>query len=600
MKKIIKWFAIVFASIIGLLVIAALSLPLLLPLDQIKDYAADRISEAIQREVKIEKVSFNLFSGIKLEKIWIGGQKGFSDKPFITAESLDLHYAFWPIFRRQIIIQEIVLVKPRVIIEGKGPVGAREGPWGQGGQKARGGFSVLINSFQIQDARIDYVDQETKTTSSITKANLTLSGILLSLVKPIDLKFSAIAEYQGKNIPFSLNGKIGVNLPAEKIVVPSLTLEIAGEQASIAASLSHFKTSPLLDLSISSHKLSADLLLSIFTVGTPSKNKAQKGELTAQVNKVMAGLPSKYRLKLKVDLANISLQDFRLDKMAATASLTNKQVLLTINELALYGGKLTGTAKVNLSAPGLSYSVNNLKLKGFNSTPFINTLVESFLTGLPDYKDLVNKVYGTLDLAVDFTGRGVEADDILANAAGKGSFILSGGEIKRLKTLSALGETIKSNTLQSSMKFNAVQSGFALQSRIITAKDFKLEAGDIKVGFNGAIDLAGQNWVAGNRLALKLSPAASQGLPSQLNLFRDDKGWFALDFEMTGPLKNPIPKPILDRPIETAIGKLKIKIDAQKIEIEKKANEAIQQQADEAKRQAEEKAKESLRKFLPQ
>lgn len=497
--KIIKWFAIAFAALVAALAVLALALPFFFPLDRIKDFAADRIAEAIQREVKIERISINLFSGIRLEKIsignptFVGKRKGFSNQPFISAESLELHSAFWPIIKNQLVIKEIVLVKPRVWLENKGgkfnlwTVKTTAGKEGQ--QNPKKGFSVLINSFRVQDAQVDYFDRKTKTVIALKNVNLALSGILLALAKPLDLKLSAVVEYQQKKIPFSLSSKVRIDLPKEKFSLPALALRIAGEPAS-------------LDVAV---------------------------------------------------------------------SFSKKQMFLTIKQMAMYGGVLSGSALINLAAPEPSYRVNNLKLRGVDSAPLVNALTENFLPGLPDYKDLLDKVYGKLQLTASFSSRGIGVDAFFANAAGRGSFVLAEGKVKRPKTLAALEEALKSNLLQSDIKFNTIRSKFTFQSRVITAEDFSLEAGEIKVGFDGAVNLANQTWVAGNRLKLRLSPGASQGLPNEFNLFRDDKSWFTLDFEMTGPLKKPLPKPILDQPIEAVIGKFKIKIDAKKIEIEQKA-----------------------------
>ena len=104
MKKLFKWLGITTGIIIVLLVIGVVALPFVLPLEKIKDFAVARISEAIHREVKIEKVSFNLFEGIKLEKLSVSNRAGFSDQPFVSADAISLRYAFWPLFWRQIIL----------------------------------------------------------------------------------------------------------------------------------------------------------------------------------------------------------------------------------------------------------------------------------------------------------------------------------------------------------------------------------------------------------------------------------------------------------------------------------------------------------------
>ena len=116
MKKAIKWIAITAGILVGLLIVGVVALPFILPLDKIKDMATTKISETINREVKVESISFNIFSGIELKGLSISNRAGFAKKPFVSADAIALRYAFWPIFKRQVIIKEIRLVKPEILI----------------------------------------------------------------------------------------------------------------------------------------------------------------------------------------------------------------------------------------------------------------------------------------------------------------------------------------------------------------------------------------------------------------------------------------------------------------------------------------------------
>src|SRR3989339_314485 len=592
MKKLFKWVGIIVGALLAILIVGAIALPLLLPLDKIKDMATAKISEAINREVKIEKVSFNLFSGIQLEKISIANRKGFSDKPLISADGIELRYAFWPIFKRQLLIKEVRLVKPEILIEktaggtfncsdmtnkkakgkgrGQGDTEAKE-------EKQKQSFSLVVDSFAVKDGLITYIDQGTGAQSEIKNANLSLSGFTLALIRPIDLNFSATATYQKKNIPLSLRGKIGVDLNKQAIDFPALSLEITGEKAIISAKVSQWKTAPHVDFSISSDKLSIDPFLAIFA-GGEKKAKPQKGELSKKVDQATKSISRQYSVNGRISITKLSLLDFEMDKFDCAVTLANKQVTLDIKEIALYEGTLSGQAKINLATSGLAYNINNLKLKDFNVTPFTNDLVETFLTKLKDYQDLKDKVYGKLNLSLTLNGHGVEPEDILTNAVGQGSFALTDGEIKRVKTLAEVGKFIKSNALQDDIKFKDLGASFAIKNRVLSTKDLRLDSKNIKVGFSGGADLGQLVWVSGNRLTLKLSPELTQGLPKELELLRNDQGWLEATFELTGSLKLPIPKPIFDKPIEKVIGNIKLKIDAGKVEIEKKV-------VDEAKKQ---------------
>lgn len=596
MKKILKWVSIIVGSLIGLLIIAAVALPFFLPLEKIKDMATEKISEAINREVKIEKISFNIFSGVKLEKLSVSNRKGYAKNPFVSADVVELRYAFWPIFKRQIIVKEVRLVKPEILVE-KNSAGifnfsdltkkkAKKPAKKEKEEKKekKKSFSLIVDTFSIRKARITYADYVTKQTSEIKNADLRVSGITLSMLKPIGLKFNATASYKGKDIPLSLATKIGLDLKKQKISVPSLALSIAGEKVNLSANVSNWKTGLAVDFSLSSNKLSLDTFLAVLSGGAPKeKKKLAPGELTKKVDKATAKIKSSYNINGNINVENVMFKEFSIEKIDLSLSLANKKAGLKIKEIALYDGKLSGTATVDLRKSGLSYDLKDLKLEGFNSTPLINDIVSVFLTKLPDYEDLKDKVYGKLSVGISLSGNGVETKEIFANAVGDGSFKLVGAEIKKMKIMTKIAETIKSNSLKEDMKFKDINAAFSIKNRVLTAKNLKFYDKDIQATFNGSVDLANLKWVEGNRLVVKVSPALSQGIPSEFNMFRDENGWFELTFEITGSLKAPLPKPILDKVIEKTIGNIKLQIEAKTIELEKQAQEELQKKEEEVK-----------------
>jgi len=600
MKKAIKWIAIIAGILIILLIVGAVALPFVIPLEKIKDLATAKISETINREVRIEKVSFNIFEGIKLEGLSVSNRTGFAKKPFVSADAIALRYAFWPLFQRQIIIKELRLVKPEILIE-KNAAGVfnfsdltqkKAAPKKKKKEAKEPGFSMIVDTFSIRNGKITYADYGTKTSSSLKEADLTVSGITLALLKPIGFDFSATASYKEKDIPIGFSGKISLDLKNENVKIPDLSLRVAGEKANLSAAVSRFKAGPDIDFSISSRKLEIDPLLAVFTAGATApkeKEKLPRGELTRRINKITASLP--YRLKVKgdIDIDNLTFLNFKVDKAKLSLGLANKQANADIKEIKFYKGTLSGRANVNLGTSGLGYS-GDLKLAGFDASPFTNAAVETFLTRLENYKDLTNKVYGTLDISLSLRGGGVEVPDIMANAVGSGSFSLKNGELKRLKTLDAIADKIKTPALKQDLKVSELSGSFTLKNQVVDVKDMKLLDHDINIMFKGGIDLGALKFVSGNRLTLKGSPSVTKGLSKEFDLFRDKEGWLEATFELTGALKRPIPVPVLEKPIEKATEKVKVKIEAKKIEVE----EAAKKQAEEEKKRVEEEAKKKL------
>ena len=597
MKKAIKWISIVAVTLVVLLIVGAIALPFIVPLEKIKDFALKQISQTIDREVTIEKVSFDIFSGIKLEKFSISNRKGFAKKPFVSADAIALRYAFWPLFKRQILIQEVSLVRPEVLIE-KSARGEfnfsdliKKKPPTQEKPKKDLGFTMVIDTFSIQKGRFTYKDYGTNTSSELKNANMTLSGITLALLKPIDLKILATANFKNKDIPLSLAGKIGIDLKNEVIKLPSLYLNVAGESANISATVSRLKAGPSIDFSVSSKKISVDPLIAVFTAGASEpKKKLERGELTKMVNKISASLPRTLRLNGNINIGNLTFLNFTVDKAILSLALANRNISSNIKEIKIYDGALSGNAAVNLNTPGLSYN-GNLKLTGLNAAPFSNAVVETFLTKLSDYKDLIDKVYGTLDLNLSLSGRGVEVPDILANTVANGSLLLKNGELKRLKTVDAIADKIRTPALKQDLKISKLSSTFSMKNQVVDIKDLAVLDNDVNILFKGGLDLGRLKYVSGNRLTLKGSPASTKNISKEYDLFRDDKGWLEIDFELKGDLKKPIPIPILEKPVEKVIEKAKEEIEEKKKELEEKAQEELKKKEEEAKQKLEEEKK---------
>ena len=612
MKTLLKWTAIIAGGLLLILIIGIAALPFIFPLEKIKTFAVAKISETIHREVRVGKVSFDIFSGIKIRDLYVSNRPGFAKKPFIAAGSIELRYAFWPLFSRKVIIKEIRLVKPEILIEknargefnfsdliaGSGKPKTESHP-PSAGKETKPPFDLLVSSFSIRNGRITYADHGAGTTNDVRDFNLSIGGFELALVKPIDLRASAVVTYQGKEIPLSLSGRIGVNLPKETINVSGLLFSIAGESINAAATVSNWQKTSNINLSLSSKKINVDPLLAVFAAA-PAKveKKPRPGELTKMVNSLAASIPRNLSANAGIDIANLTFQKFKVDKIEVDLGLAGKAVKAKIKEIKIYDGVLSGSLMANLNVPGIAYEVKDLRLSGFNAAPFSNAVIETFLTKLPDYKDLLNKVYGNLDVSASLVGRGVEPQDIMSNLNLNGSLTLKNGELKRLKTLAEVGKTLRSTTLQEDIKFGALYTAFNFSNQVVTAKALKIEETDFKLYFNGGADLKSLNWVSGNRLNLKLAPHLTRDLPKEFVIFKDDKGWLTLTFEITGSLKKPFPKPILEKPLEVATEKIKAKIEAKKVEIVEKAKAELATKEAEAKKALEEEAKKKLKELI--
>jgi uncharacterized protein involved in outer membrane biogenesis len=592
MKKYLKWFTAAVSGIVLLIVIASIAICFLLPLNKIKDFAASALSKQLHREVKIKSVSLNIFSGIKLKGLTIGNRQGFANRPFISASSIELRYAFWPIFQKKLIIPEATLVKPEILVEksSKGDFNfsdifsQKEEKQVKPADAGKKGFSIdfIIDTFSIKNGKITYLDNISGGQNELKDINVKISGITLSLFRPINFSASALGTYQGKSAPIKLAGNVIIDLPSEAVKIPNLLLSIAGE--SLSADIQIKKWADI-SLSLSSDKLSLDPFLALFAAA-PAKDKKAKpvpGALTKSLEMSAAAIPQDLVFHGSVDFKNISFSHLKLDSLKMGFELKKRTASLEIKELAAYNGELLAKGVINL--PLLSYNLGKLELKRLDASPLLNDVIDSFL---PNMLDMKNKVEGTLDVSLSVKGSGVEMPSVFDNLQASGIVLLSDGRLKKLKSLESIGEKYGLNFLKQDMMLRGLRAEISLKDKKLDVKRLTVQNTDVQVAFSGGLDFTNMEYIKGNKLTLIFSPDISRELPKELSVFKDEKGIASIDFELQGPLSKPIPSPILTKPLETVVGKLKVKVEAKKYEIETKASEEVKKIEEEAKKKVKE------------
>ena len=590
-KSLLKWFGIIVGILIVILIIAAVTLPRFLPLEKIKELAAQKASDAIHRNVKIGKVSFNIFTGIQLNDLSVSNRPGFSKDPFISAGRINLRYDLWKLLVGTIEIDKVVLVSPQILIETKADgssnysdlVGIKKPApkLAASSQKKKEAVSIMVSKFMIENGVV--IMRQPDKVIQLKDLDLSLSGISLVTTKPISLNAGAMLLYENRPAPLSLNGNISLDMNKMIADFSGFNLIIAGQKISFDADISNFDKAPKLTLKVSSNKLDTNKFLAITT--SPNAKPAPYGILTANINKTLKYVPLNLDLAASVLLQNVLYKEMKLDSISFKAAMSNKVIKTSGLEISAYGGKITAGVTADLKVNGIGYTVSDLSAKEINAAPGSNDVIGSFLTKLPDYGELKDKISGTLGFNVTLAGRGIEKEDIIANAKGKGSFILANGKISKFNSLAAIGEKLGLKTLQEDILLKEFKSNFSFANRIVNISKLALDngdKGDIKIAFDGSANMETLAFVKGNTLSLKLNPASNK-LSSEYDAFKDENGWYSLDFEMTGSLKRPIPIPQLGKPVQQLINN-------KKKEIENAASKELENQ----KQKAEQKAKEEL------
>ena len=113
LKKIILWVILV-GIIVVILGVAAVAL--FFPKEKVKAMAVEKISAALDREVTIEGISVSFWGGIGayLENIKIANPETFEEKYLLDAKALDVKLQFWPLLKKQVLVDRLILVEPQI------------------------------------------------------------------------------------------------------------------------------------------------------------------------------------------------------------------------------------------------------------------------------------------------------------------------------------------------------------------------------------------------------------------------------------------------------------------------------------------------------
>ena len=213
MRKII----IAVVAVVGLLVVAAVVAPFLIPLDWVKEKAIAEVENATGRKLTIAgDVSLSLLPNVqvKVSDVSFANRDGSDVADMATLSDLALDVALMPLLDGELVINEFVLVDPVIYLEtdasGTGNwvmsgTAATEASSGSGGSEestgATGGSglsNLRLGDVRIENGQVTYHDGQTGETTQLSAINVTLS--LPDMASPFAGKGSLV--YKDQTIDF--------------------------------------------------------------------------------------------------------------------------------------------------------------------------------------------------------------------------------------------------------------------------------------------------------------------------------------------------------------------------------------------------------------
>src|SRR5215831_2484630 len=122
MRRVLKWIAIVMA----ILVVAVISLPFLINVNQFKPMLESELSTALNREVKLGNLKLSLLAGeVTADDLSVAEDEAFGKPAFVSAKALNVGAEIWPfLMSRKLNVTYLTIDQPQVVL-----VQAPSGTW---------------------------------------------------------------------------------------------------------------------------------------------------------------------------------------------------------------------------------------------------------------------------------------------------------------------------------------------------------------------------------------------------------------------------------------------------------------------------------------
>ena len=262
-KKIILWGIII---IIIVIVVGVGGIILFFPKEKVKQMAIDKISTSLNRKVTIDDISVSFMGGIGayLEGIKIDNPDGFKEPYFLRAEALDIKLQFWPLLKKQVQVDKLILVKPEISLHklSNGSINYHFGTAEAAAAAAAPDVmeklpeeskvalaAISFDNLAVKKARCDFVDDSSKMNISIIGLDLesklqttenmayhafgdfTIDSLLFSLDTMALPEFSAKADY---DVIYDMN--------KNSLELTRLDVDVNGIKASVKGNVPDFDT----------------------------------------------------------------------------------------------------------------------------------------------------------------------------------------------------------------------------------------------------------------------------------------------------------------------------------------------------------------------
>lgn len=499
------WLRIVLI-ILALLVVVGLAAPYFLDVDHYRTLIETTVSKQTGRVVTIGKIraKFLPSAGFVVNDVHLGNPAGFPKGDFLSVESVNGSLAWGPLFHKEIQINSIEIVKPKLTIltdprgrtnydfttAGEETSAAKRGQ--KGGEAAGGGSSFSLESIgkiALSDASISMGQVRSRgqiePTGELTGLNLELTN--LSLDASAMKRVGGEANLSGLKMEMAgLGAPIEFKSGSVKLHDGSADGEFKAELGKAAEVKGTLKIAdvmkPVTEFELSTGQLDVTALLA----ETGGGKKGSANEAAAEPSG-----PSELVAKGKITAERISFKPYTANNGLVEVRIFTDRIEAWPVQMQAYGGVLQLTARGDRTKSPLRFSAN-VKITNFDIGKFVS--VDPATKG---------KITGNADLNLQIAGSA--GSRMLETLNGTGDFGVHDGTLPGLNLQGALGSIAKfmGHGGAATTPFRLIHGDLTVAQGRVASKQIHMDSSEGTVdlqgsfGFDQTIEYNGQAVLAG-------------------------------------------------------------------------------------------------------
>lgn len=556
--------------------------------ERVRDTVVPLAEKNLNRSVAIGDIDISLFSGVVIRDVRIGMQD--TDQDFVAADEMVLRYRFWPLLKKQVVVDEIRLEKPQIrVVRNKdgtfnfsdlltGPPSSEQkeesaAPASEG--KQGNGINLLVSRLQVNDGTVFFTDHGAGTDGfeyEISGFNASAKDISQDQSFPFEMAarlgqapLSAKGTVNAANAQIQTNVKLDgfnivdfapylenqaraaieglrpvvsgtIDLSSQKIHTQGLEIILGDDVVSVDLTVTDFLSKPLkIENRIQADNLNIDKLMAALQTSQPRQEKegrAKPGssESSKQAPAGKDGPLGPFDLPVsvngQVDVDKAVYKGLAMTDLKLGYKLIKNVLTVETLDARLAEGAISGNARVDLGVAGLSYD-SDFSVEEISA--------DALVSGL--YPKAAGTLLGRTSAAINISGQGTAWEQMREALSGQGEIRISDGKITGEEFAGGLASALGAGDLKS-IDFKSFAGDFEIvdgKLRLVSdfaGKDVKMKPTGT-IGLNGALDM---------NLNLALAPGFSSRLSSDSlvgQLLADEQGWTGMPVALGGSLGKP-------------------------------------------------------------